>query len=680
MAYLLGIDTGGTYTDAVMLNESYELVASAKALTTKGNLIVGVNAAADKILADKADAVTMVSLSTTLATNAIVEGQGSPICLLLLGCPEQSLDRAGLGQALGSDPAVFIGGGHRASGEEQAPLDTAAVERAIDAHASKVEAFAVAGYFAVRNPAHELTVRELVQSRTGLPVACGHQLSANLDVPRRALTAALNARLIPVLARLIHAVEELMRTKGINAPLMVVKGDGSLVTAEVALEAPVETILSGPAASLIGARHLCGEDDIIVADMGGTTTDIALLQNGTPALNCDGALVGGWRTMVEAVQVHTFGLGGDSEIHIDHRKGLHIGPKRIVPLSLLAADVPAVVDVLAEQCRRSTRDYFGKFAFRLRPPEHQTNLPLNQRRLLEALSERPIALADLLPDHTYERPLYKLVQRGLVAMGGFTPTDAAHVCGNQQQWCVDAARLGSKIFRDQAENMSAGAWRDEMEFCEYVLHQVSMESARSLITTALAEQKHEIVRELPQPQRELVDHALGQVEGWNLLEVNIGLKKPVAAIGAPVATYYPAVAKQLGTRLCLTPHAAVANAVGAVVGAVVEKAHAMITPIDDDRFRVHCASGVETFVELELAAAFALDETTRLAREQAKRSGASCIQVNTARHDNIVDDPGGGRLFIESKITATATGRPPTTGHIEHLGQRSRAADSNLVS
>ena len=200
--------------------------------------------------------------------------------------------------------------------------------------------FAVSSFFSVRNPAHELAARELIREITGLPVTCGHELTSKLDAPRRALTTALNARLIPQLQHLIRAVEGLMREKGIAAPLMVVKGDGSLVSAEFALNRPVETILSGPAASVVGARHLSGEGDVLVSDMGGTTTDVALLRDGRPILDRNGATVGGWKTMVEAVAVHTFGLGGDSEIRREGNR-LEVGPRRLVPLSLLAREHPA---------------------------------------------------------------------------------------------------------------------------------------------------------------------------------------------------------------------------------------------------------------------------------------------------------------------------------------------------
>jgi N-methylhydantoinase A/oxoprolinase/acetone carboxylase beta subunit len=124
----------------------------------------------------------------------------------------------------------------------------------------------------------------------------------------------LNARLINLLDRLVAATESIMAERGLTCPLMVVKGDGSLLQADYARSRPVETVLSGPAASLAGAAFLAGTTTAMVADIGGTTTDIALLQNGAPRLKADGALVGGWQTMVEAADIRTCGLGGDSEV------------------------------------------------------------------------------------------------------------------------------------------------------------------------------------------------------------------------------------------------------------------------------------------------------------------------------------------------------------------------------
>ncbi len=150
---------------------------------------------------------------------------------------------------------------------------------------------------------------ELIRAAAAKPVTCSHELSSRLDAPQRALTAALNARLTPQIRQLLEALGEVLRLEAIAAPLMIVKGDGTLMKAEVALEYPVETVLSGPAASVVGAGFLSGLADFAVADMGGTTTDVAVVVGARPVIREEGAIIGGWRTMVEAVDVRTCGLG-----------------------------------------------------------------------------------------------------------------------------------------------------------------------------------------------------------------------------------------------------------------------------------------------------------------------------------------------------------------------------------
>src|SRR5690348_729097 len=174
---LLGLDTGGTYTDAVLFDPARGVLAAAKSLTTKHDLAIGLAGAMGGVLGEthKGKEIDMVGLSTTLATNAIVEGHASPICLLLAGYEPTALDRSGLRQALGSDPVVFIAGGHGPQGDEQAPLDLEAARAAIALYAPKVAAFAVSAYFSVRNPAHEIALRRLVREMTDLPVSCGHE-------------------------------------------------------------------------------------------------------------------------------------------------------------------------------------------------------------------------------------------------------------------------------------------------------------------------------------------------------------------------------------------------------------------------------------------------------------------------------------------------------------------------
>jgi N-methylhydantoinase A/oxoprolinase/acetone carboxylase beta subunit len=668
---LLGLDTGGTYTDAVLFDPTRGdldggVLAKAKALTTKHDLSIGLTGAVEAILPhlppDRGMAdIAMVSISTTLATNAIVEKHGAPICLILMGYDAKALDRAGLKQAMGSDPIIMVTGGHKPTGEAQSELDLEAVRLAIAEHAQKVAAFAVSGYFSVRNPAHEIAVRALVRELTGKPVTCGHELTSKLDAPRRALTAALNARLIPQLQQLVQAVDELLARKGIKAPLMVVKGDGSLIRSDLALTCPVETILSGPAASLVGARHLAGEDEIFVSDMGGTTTDIAMLRGGRPVLNKEGATVGGWKTMVEAAAVHTYGLGGDSEVRIDDHHGFVVGPRRAVPLSLLATQYPAVVGTLkTQEASEEMVPHRGQFALRLRPLDAgRSSLSAGQLDLWDRLAKGPVALADLIVSPATQRHLGRLADRGLVAVSGLTPSDAAHVLGLQSHWNREAAELGARLFLRRPAHAGWKPPADHEQLCRDVVEQVVRQSGEVILDAAIRETSGIDPHHWGQLGRDLIRRSLSPTQPAEALILSeLKLNAALAAIGAPVGSYYPEIARRLRTRLVIPPHADVCNAVGAVAGGVLQRASATITQPQEGLFRAHLTSGIKDFVDLEAAASYCADLVKSEAADMASRAGAVEIQVKAERADKVFEQPTGLRIFIESTISAIAFGRP----------------------
>jgi N-methylhydantoinase A/oxoprolinase/acetone carboxylase beta subunit len=612
------------------------------------------------VLQTPVDDIALVSLSTTLATNAIVEGQGSPICLLLLGYEPSALDRADLRRALGHDPVCFIDGGHAATGEEQSPLDLASLEAAIERHGAGVAAFAVSGFFSVRNPAHEIAARDLIRRLTDRPVTCGHELTSKLDAPRRALTAALNARLIPQLQQLVRAVEGLLREKGIRAPLMVVKGDGSLVSAEFALTRPVETILSGPAASVVGARHLAGESDCMVADMGGTTTDIALLNGGLPVLDREGATVAGWRTMVEAVAVHTYGLGGDSEVHRDG-DGLVLGPRRLVPLSLLCHQHPAMRDVLRDQlAAERLAPGSGRFALRNRALDTGAEgLAPSQARIWALLAEGPMPVQRLVDGYAAAKAVERLVDRGLVVLSGFTPSDAAHLLGLHDAWSVEAARLGAAIWIREDEAAVRRTDADPETFARRVIDAAILQTGRALVDAALAAEDGTDLAAGGPLARWMVDRAVGPSMGGDpLLDLSVRLNRPLVAIGAPVGSYYPEVARRLGTRLAIPTHAGVCNAVGAVAGGILQSVTALITAPSEGLFRVHLPVGNADFTDVERAAAHAAAEASALAVDKARAAGAGDIELRQRRADKVHRDPTGLQIFIESRIDVTAFGRP----------------------
>ena len=666
MPILLGIDTGGTYTDAVLFDErSGCVVAAAKALTTRHDLAMGIRSAARSVLEDAgADpaSVALVSLSTTLATNALVEGQGGRVALVLIGFDEAAASRAGIADALRGDPCVRIAGGHDAGGHAREPLDLPALDRALSDLEGSVDAFAVTGMFAVRNPGHEVAVRDRVRERTGRPVTCSHELSSRLDGPRRAMTCVLNARLVPIIQRLLEASERSFDALGISAPMMVVRGDGALVGAEAARVKPVETILSGPAASLVGASHLTRERDALVSDIGGTTTDYALLEDGRPRLDADGATVGGFRTMVEAVAMRTIGLGGDSEVRWSSPGGggrldrcLTIGPRRLVPLSLLATTHPELVaDTLERQRAGVLRgDRIGRFALRIgdlgRGMQGSSRL---ERRLLERLAAGPVPLDRLLESQAEAGALSSLVGRGYAVRCGVTPTDAAHVLGIHDAWDRDAALAGVSLFAEQPDGRGVPIAPDAEAMSRAIVDALVERSAEALLAAACDHDGHGCA-----DLGIYLLRAASPASGSRLVDFSVRLDRPVIGLGAPAPAYYPAVAARLGTRAVVPRHTGVANAVGAVVGRVRIRATGTIAKPDEGRYRVFAGSSPRDFPGLEAAAAYARGELEAQARRDALDAGAGEIEISFERQD-VVAVVEGRETLVESTVAAMASGRP----------------------
>jgi N-methylhydantoinase A/oxoprolinase/acetone carboxylase beta subunit len=444
---------------------------------------------------------------------------------------------------------------------------------------------------------------------------------------------------------------------------MVVKGDGSLVGAEVAALSPVETILSGPAASLVGAKHLSGEDTVIVSDMGGTTTDIAMLKNGRPVLNKEGATVGGWKTMVEAVAVHTYGLGGDSEARIDEHHGFTLGPRRVVPLSLLAMQYPAVLDTMRQQAESDEMvQYRGQFALRQRPLDTgASGLSAGQQQVWDRLADGPVALSDMIVGPAIARNLQRLVDRGLVVISSLTPSDAAHVLDLQTGWNRAAAELGARLFLKRTPQAGWHPPKDAETLCRDVVERVVLQSGRAILDAVINAQARIDDHRWGLLGRYLVQHSLSPKDtapSDDLFDAVLSLKHPLLAIGAPVGSYYPEIAKRLSTRLVIPKFAEVSNAVGAVAGGIMQRVTAVITSPAEGQFRAHLASGIKDFHELEAACEHAREWATATATELAKAAGAAEIELFHERDDKIFEQPGGMKIFMESNIAATAFGRP----------------------
>lgn len=648
---LIGIDTGGTYTDAVRYSDANGVEATAKA-RTETDLTIGIGAALDQVV-DNPDEIGLVSLSTTLATNALVQGVGGRVALIFIGFNEGDLGRAGLKEALGDSPVIFAAGGHDSLGNESAPLDAAAI--AEQAAHLDVDAFAVSSQFSVRDPSHELAAMEALLP-IGKPVACSHQLSAKLNGPRRALTCLLNARLIGLIAELCHAASAMMAERSIDAPLMIVRGDGSLVAAEFALNRPIETILSGPAASLVGAGFLTGEANVIVSDIGGTTTDVGILTNGEPSVLATGATVGGHQTMVEAVAMHTHGLGGDSAVDFDtrsHPATVKLGPRRLTPLSLLAVDKPTLVLDALTAASGSGPAIRGSHTQFVRVVRVAGAITEREQQVLDAMGDRWQPLRNVASTGLQISALHALIGRGLVQMAGFTPSDAAHVVGLYDSWNGEAATLAATLLASMSDSSGLPLRPDGVALSQWVIDSLVHRSAEMVLATALDHDGYPSTT----IESDLVQRALsGDTANGAATAVSIAPTLEVVGLGASAATYYPMVTAKLGGTGIVPQHAEVANAVGAVVSQVRLSEQATISQPTRGQYRVHFP-GLEDRGDLQPAIDDAIAALTQLVQERATEAGAAAVTIDhtVEKRTAVV---GAKEVLVEATVTVSGRGRP----------------------
>ncbi len=334
----LGIDVGGTHTDAVALDES-GIAAQVKVRTDHKDLLSSVNQALEGILRTvAAKDVRQLNLSTTLSTNAIVQGTTEDVGMLVISGPGISAHDF----MLCRDYHALKGSiDHRGSENER--LDMAQAKSAIDScRASGVRVFGCVGKFSTRNPLHENTLRQMLGpdgGDTADAVTLGHELGGRLNFPRRLATAYFNCAVWRVFGAFADAVEQSLERLGLgHVRVNTLKADGGTFPLAQARKMPVQSIFSGPAASVMGIIALCDiTHDSIILDIGGTTTDIAVFVDGQPLVEHDGIHIGSHPTLVRALKVHSIGIGGDSAISV-LGEVVRVGPNRLGPS--LADSVP----------------------------------------------------------------------------------------------------------------------------------------------------------------------------------------------------------------------------------------------------------------------------------------------------------------------------------------------------
>lgn len=353
---VLGIDCGGTHTDAALLavderSGKARLLASAKTRTMHENLPASIAEVihqlqeGTEIPADLARA----TIGTTLEINALVQGRADRVGLALTAGPGLDPVHFGLG-----DTICIVPGGldHRGVEVTSLYLDVLKAEAARWPEQG-IAACASVSKFSPRNPEHEERMAEVIRKASGLPVTMGHSLSGRLNFPRRIATAYYNAAVARIHENFLGAVENALSSMGVKASLRLLKADGGAIPFAVSRKEPVQSILSGPAASVMGAlalwpnaQHGCS----ILLDMGGTTTDIALFLNGSPVVDRAGMEILGRRTLVRSLASVSIGVGGDSHLAMaretDGKRAVTVCPLRKGPAMAFGGTEATLLDAL----------------------------------------------------------------------------------------------------------------------------------------------------------------------------------------------------------------------------------------------------------------------------------------------------------------------------------------------
>lgn len=543
-SFVIGIDTGGTYTDTVIVDpRARQVMASAKTPTTAHDPAVAIGRGLEAVLT--ASSITpgqigMITVSTTLATNALVENKGAEVGLFVIGFDKR--------MSIPATDLRYVPGGHKAKGVEAEPLGTDFLIQGIAEMKRGVDAYAVCSMLAFDDPTHELVAARAIELLDPKPVFCSHQASSRPGMQERATTAVLNARLLPVMRDFLRSIAASMVSLGLTCPVRIVRGDCQSMDLEQAARNSSSTVASGPAATaLFGGISAQGQTALVV-DVGGTTTDITLIRDGAPIIREEGMVIGSWRTHVQAVEMYTVGLGGDSLTRLDNGGNFSLGPARVMPLSQAHLHAQGqALDIM-----RTPRAWLGpdlaSQCVALAP-----SVPTGDDPILTWLAANgPATPARLrqelnVAESSLDKAIARLQAGRAIIACGFTPTDALHVLGALRLGELEPARRGAEI-------LAALRGLSPEQFCARVLDRARQTIATTILT-ALSDRE--------------VGPALAQFitrpEPNPLLDITIRLRPPIIGIGAAAPFLLPEAASTLGTTVVFPEHYAVGNAVGAAL-------------------------------------------------------------------------------------------------------------------
>ena len=370
--------------------------------------------------------------------------------------------------------------------------------------------------------------------------------------------------------------------------------------------------------------------------------------------------------MVDAVRVFSLGLGGDSEVRFQGGVGLAIGPRRVVPMSLLVHRYPEVLTTLERRVDAAVSPRSNRFAIALFAETSQKrSFSQEETAAWQRLQRGPLDVEQLSQeDRPLARALARLVRDGIAIYSGFTPTDAAHVLGKASHWSTRAAELAAIVWARQMRQVYGwGKFEDNdpkgpsTAVEEHMVQTICAALVSACLATDPGETRH---GERERTARLFSEWISGNsaVDG-GLFSLKLDSSRSLVAVGAPAELYYPSVAHNFNVPLSIPEHSSVANAVGAVASSVIQRAQITVTQPVQGIFRVFAPDGPLDFEQLEKALVKAGSLASALAERKAQNAGAGEIRVEVERDLDSVDDPDSASVvFFEGRVKATATGRP----------------------
>ncbi len=628
--YVIGIDTGGTFTDGVLLQyRTRKVVQTTKTLTTHGDLKKGIIKAIEQLKLDDNYDIRLVGISSTLATNSIAEGKACRVGLLLIGYDQELIEQYSLHKKFATEKIAYFKGGHNAQGNELAELDEKGINSWMQENRDQVDAIAVSSYFSPLNHDHENKVFDIISQVSDLPVVLGHQLSTKIDSVKRAATASINASLVAVMQEFIEAVRNSLKNLSIKAPLMIVRGDGTLMPYTEAVQKPVETVLSGPAASAIGGRFLSQHGKALVIDVGSTTTDMALVKDSRVVVSEEGARVGDTETAVKAANIRTVPIGCDSRIWLDKYKKIHLGPDKVTPISQLAMRFPEIKhEVKALKNKPDSGIYFSDIEYWMLYGKLDEviydQLSKKQQRVIELIKDRPVSLTKILKAagvyHSSHLNLQPLIKQGYIECATITPSDLLHVEDHFKLWSKGAAKSALDYIIQIPKINRA-------KFIEQTLDKIIAIIVEEIMVF-LAMQDFNGTK-MP----EKIDGKWGRwflkenITGDNdFLAINFDSRVPIIGTGAPAEFFIKYAAEHLKAPFVLPHHYEVANAIGAVSGSIMETIEALVfnqQTADKHTYIVQVKEMKKHFEEFDEACDFAEEKAHEEAKKAAIIAGAT---------------------------------------------------------